>query len=69
MKGFNDLLVATTKWVTASGIAIQWRFVDTDHDRIDLMDYVWDSRYHIWDVEDKSAPVLKTIWQARTFIG
>lgn len=69
LKGFRTVLVATGKSVNTSSIAIQWQFVHWKSKEIDLLDYVWDSRYHIWDVGEEPAPVLKTVDQARTFIG
>lgn len=65
MKGFDVILVATTKWVAESGTAIQWHLVEADYERSDIFDYVWDSQYYIWDVGEK--PTLENIRQAPAF--
>lgn len=69
LKGFDSLLAATMKWDTASGVVLQWHFIQNDHDRIDLLEYVWDSQYHIWDMGEKNVPLDETANLAHTFIG
>ncbi|KAJ4161615.1 uncharacterized protein LMH87_007645 [Akanthomyces muscarius] len=69
LRGFNTLLVVTAKWVTASGTAIQWHFVDSSGG-ISLSEYADNERYHIWKVGEEPPPQLETIREAiRTFIG
>ena len=50
MKGFDCLLVATRKWDTTSRVGFQWHFVNNKNDKINILDYVWDSQYHIWNM-------------------
>lgn len=67
LKGFDTLLVATARWVTDSGTAIQWHFA---HARGGIpLEYTNDEKYHIWKV-DEPPPELETVREAiRTFLG
>lgn len=69
LKGFSTLLVPTAKWITTSGTAIQWHYVQSYSYVINLLDYVWDSRYHAWDLGEEPTPVLETVKEARPFVG
>lgn len=69
LKGFSTLPVPTAKWITTSGIAIQWHYVRSSSLNFDLLDYVWDPRYHVWDIGEEPAPVLEIVKEARSVIG
>ena len=66
MKGFDLILVATKKWVSESGTAIQWHLVEADYEKGDILEYVWDPQYYIWGVGEK--PTIENIRQAHTFL-
>lgn len=69
LKGFHTILVVTKKWTTNSGSSFQWHFADSKGG-ISLSKYTDDTRYHVWEEQEKPAPEIETVRGAvRTFLG